>query len=135
MKKLFKDNTPALLIARFVLAFSWIYQGAVPKVICRSPEEIELLEHVIKSNELACTMVVWMGYGEIVFGTVLLFTGRSWVFLLNVFALLILLVYVAVFQPDLFALPFNPLILNVSLIGISLIAYSELRKNKDLAER
>lgn len=135
MKKLFKDNTPALLIARFVLAFSWIYQGAVPKVICRSPEEIELLEHVIKSNELACTMVVWMGYGEIVFGTVLLFTGRSWVFLLNVFALLILLVYVAVFQPDLFTLPFNPLILNVSLIGISLIAYSELRKNKDLAER
>ena len=135
MKKLFKDNTPALLIARLVLAFSWIYQGAVPKVICRSPEEIGLLEHVIKSNELACTMVVWMGYGEIVFGTVLLFTGRSWVFLLNVVAFLILLVYVAVFQPDLFTLPFNPLILNVSLIGISLIAYSELRKNKDLAER
>lgn len=135
MKEVFKDNPPVLLIARLVLAFSWIYQGAVPKIICQSPEEIELLEHVIKANELACAMITWMGYGEIVFGTVLLFTGRAWVFLLNVFALLILLTYVAVFQPGLFALPFNPLILNVSLIGMSLVAYSELRKKKSLAER
>lgn len=135
MKEVFKDNPPVLLIARLVLAFSWIYQGAVPKIICRSPEEIELLEHVIEANELACAMITWMGYGEIVFGTVLLFTGRAWVFLLNVFALLILLTYVAVFQPGLFTLSFNPLILNVSLIGMSLVAYSELRKKKSLAER
>ncbi|MCG8342666.1 MAG: DoxX-like family protein [Chlorobiales bacterium] len=131
----FEKDSAVLLTARAVLAFSWIYQGAVPKIICRNPGELELLQHIIKAEELACSMIVWMGYGEIVFGLFLLFTTRSWVFLLNILALLILLGYVAVFEPDLFALPFNPLILNVSLIGMSLIAYSELRKNRDNAER
>lgn len=135
MMNWFKNNSSVLIISRVVLAFSWIYQGAVPKVICRSPEEIELLEHVVGVYELACAAVTWMGYGEIVFGIVLLFTSRGWVFLLNVLALLMLLGYVAVFQPDLLTLPFNPLILNVSLIGISLIAYGELRKDKTLARR
>ena len=131
----FKENFPVLVTARLVLAFSWIYQGMVPKVICQSPGEIELLEHIVKVHELACTMVIWMGYGEVLFGFLLLFTSRSWVFLLNILALVVLLIYVAVFQPELFTLPFNPLILNVSLIGMSLIAYGELRKNNYRAER
>ncbi|MCW8815543.1 MAG: DoxX-like family protein [Chlorobium sp.] len=135
MTKWFKDSSPILAISRIVLAFSWIYQGAVPKVICRSPGEIQLLEYVIRNNELACSMVVWMGYGEIVFGAFLLVTRRSGVFLLNVLALCTLLVYVAVFEPELLTLPFNPLILNVSLIGMSLIAYLELQKNTGFAER
>ncbi len=130
---LLEKNSPVLLTARLVLAFSWIYQGAVPKVICRSPGEIELLQHVVRINELACSLVVWMGYGEILFGFILLFTTRRWVFLMNISALLMLLGYVAVFEPALFTLPFNPLILNVSLIGMSVIAYSELGKNRDSA--
>lgn len=132
--KLFIKDSPVLLIARAVLAFSWIYQGAVPKVICSSPGEIDLLMHVIGIEELACRMVVWMGYGEIIFGLILLFTVRAWVFMLNVFALLLLLGYVAVFQPDLLTLPFNPMIMNVSLIGMSLVAYMELRKKKNGAD-
>ena len=132
---IFRESSPVLLISRVVLAFSWIYQGAVPKVICRSPAEIELLRYVIKIEELACTMILWIGYGEILFGIILLFTNRGWIFLLNVPALLILLGYVAVFHPALLTLPFNPLILNVSLIGMSLIAYSELGKAGEHAER
>ncbi|ASQ90618.1 hypothetical protein CHL67_06485 [Prosthecochloris sp. GSB1] len=123
---LFRDNPPILLICKVVLAFSWIYQGAVPKIVCRSPGEAALLGHVVKAYELACSLVTWMGYGEILFGLFLLFTFRSWVFLFNILALFLLLVYVALFQPDLFTLPFNPLTLNVSLIGVSLIAFMEL---------
>ncbi len=134
MKSL-KENTPALAVSRVVLAFSWIYQGAVPKIACQSPGEIELLSHVVGVYELACSLLTWMGYGEILFGIVLLFTFRSWVFLLNIIALLILLIYVAVFQPDLFTLPFNPLTLNVSLIGVSLIAYTELAKHHRFGKR
>lgn len=130
-----KENTPALAVSRVVLAFSWIYQGAVPKIACQSPGEIELLGHVVRTYELACSLVTWMGYGEILFGIVLLFTFRSWVFLLNIIALLILLLYVAVFQPGLFILPFNPLTFNVSLIGVSLIAYMELAKHHRFGKR
>ncbi|MBO8092195.1 MAG: DoxX-like family protein [Prosthecochloris sp.] len=127
-KKLFAGETPALLIARVSLGFSWIYQGAVPKIACQSPGEIELIGHVIGIYEYACRFVTVMGYAEIVFGIVLLFTRWVWVFVANSAALLMLLVYVAVFQSDLFTLPFNPLTLNIALIGLSCIAFLELKK-------
>ena len=130
--KLLANDSRALLISRIVLAFSWIYQGAVPKLICRSPGEIELLQHVVVSGELACTLLMWMGYGEIAFGLLLFFTRNAWFFILNVLALLMLLVYVAIFQPDLLVLPFNPAILNLSLCGVSLIAIDELKKQRDV---
>lgn len=129
------NSTPILLLSRFILAFSWIYQGAVPKLICRNPVEIELLRHVFVHEELACLLVVWMGYGEIVFGFLLLFTRQGWLFLLNIAGLLILLAYVAVFQPALLTLPFNPVILNVSLVGVSLIAYIELVNESRFGKR
>ncbi len=132
--KLFANDSGALLISRIVLAFSWIYQGAVPKLICMNPGEIELLQHVVVSGELACTLVMWMGYGEIAFGAFLFFTRNAWFFILNIAALLMLLFYVAIFQTDLLVLPFNPVILNLSLCGLSLIAIIELRKQRDARE-
>ncbi|MEE9904765.1 DoxX-like family protein [Chlorobium sp.] len=122
---------PALLISRMALGFSWIYQGAVPKLVCRSSGEIELLGHVIPVYEWACMAVSWMGAGEIIFGLILLFARRLWVFLFNIVALAALLVYVLIFEPYLFTEPFNPLTLNVSLICLSLIAIIELKKAKE----
>jgi hypothetical protein len=119
---------PVLLISRIALAFSWIYQGAVPKLVCRSSGELELLGHVIPVYEWACKAVGWMGAAEIVFGMILLFTGRLRVFWFNIVALVSLLFYVLIFEPYLFAEPFNPLTLNVSLIALSLIAIFELKK-------
>ncbi|MBM3422109.1 MAG: DoxX-like family protein [Chlorobi bacterium] len=124
-------SPPALLISRMALSFSWIYQGAVPKLACRSSGEIDLLGHVIPVYEWACMAVGWMGAGEIIFGLILLFTRRIWVYRFNIVALTALLVYVLIFEPDLFTEPFNPLTLNVSLIGLSLIAILELKKLKE----
>lgn len=78
----------------------------------------------------ACQAVFWMGVGEILFGIVLLFTRWSWVFWLNVAALMALLCFVALFEPTMFTLPFNPLTLNVSLIALSVIAAVELKNQK-----
>ncbi|MBF0586164.1 DoxX-like family protein [Prosthecochloris sp. N3] len=130
LKSLYRGESPVLLVSRFALAFSWIYQGAVPKIACQSPGEIELIGHVLTVYEFACQAVTFMGYAEILFGVVLLLTRRGWVFILNSVILLSLLLYVAVFQPDLFALPFNPLTLNTALIGLSVIAFHELQQKK-----
>lgn len=119
---------PVLLISRIALAFSWIYQGAVPKLVCRSSGEIELLGHVIPVYQWACMAVGWMGAGEILFGLFLLVARRAWVFGLNIAVLSALLLYVLLFEPALFTEPFNPLTLNVSLIGLSLIAILELKQ-------
>ncbi len=132
----FSKQTPALLLCRFALAFSWVYQGAVPKIACQSSGEIDLLGHVIPVYQWACEAVFWIGVAEILFGLFLLVASWRWVFLLNVVTLAGLLVFVALFEPTMYSLPFNPLTLNVSLIALSVIAVLELNKSKakDLIE-
>jgi hypothetical protein len=123
------------MICRVALAFSWIYQGAVPKIVCMSSGEVELLGHLIPVYQWACTAVTWMGVGEIIFGLVLLIAVWDWVFWLNIVTLSGLLLYVLLFEREMFTLPFNPLTLNVSLIALSLIALIELKKTKNREAR
>jgi hypothetical protein len=124
------NQTPTLLVCRAALAFSWIYQGAVPKIICRSSGETDLLSHIIPVYQWACIAVTWMGIAEIIFGILLLVASLSWLFWLNVLTLIGLLCFVALFEPVMFTLPFNPLTLNLSLIALSVIAVLELKKLK-----
>ncbi len=125
-------ETPVLLLCRAALSFSWIYQGAVPKIVCQSRGEIDLLGHILPVYQWACQAVFWMGIGEILFGLFLLVTRLPLVFWLNIAALTALLGFVALFEPTMFTLPFNPLTLNVSLIALSVIAVGELEKSKTL---
>lgn len=123
----FLQQSRTLLISRIVLAFSWIYQGMVPKIVCKSPGEVNLIAPVAPIYQVACSLITWMGYGEIVFGILLLVAGR-WAFRMNVLVLLLLLGWVAFVEPSMFTLPFNPLTLNLALIGLSLIALNDLKK-------
>ncbi len=133
--RFFSNQTLTLLLCRAALALSWIYQGAVPKIVCQSRGEIDLLGHVIPVYQWACEALLWMGAAEILFGLFLLVARWSWVFWLNVAALVGLLCFVALFEPTMFLLPFNPLTLNVSLIALSVIAVLELKNNNpDLNE-
>jgi DoxX-like family len=124
------NQTPALLTCRAALAFSWIYQGAIPKISCQSRGETDLLRHLIPVYQVACEAVFWLGAAEILFGLLLLVAAWQWVFWLNMTALIGLLLFVALFEPAVFVLPFNPLTLNVSLIALSVIALLELKKLK-----
>ncbi len=130
--RFFSNQTPVLLLCRFALAFSWVYQGAVPKIVCQSKGETELLGHIIPVYQWACEAVLWMGVAEILFGLFLLVARWRWVFWFNAAALVGLLCFVALFEPTMFSLPFNPLTLNVSLIALSVIALLELKKLKNL---
>jgi hypothetical protein len=130
--RLFVNQTPSLLICRLALAFSWVYQGAVPKIVCQSRGELDLLGHLIPVYQWACEAVFWIGMAEILFGLFLLVAVWRWVFWLNIAALTGLLLFVVLFEPEMFTLPFNPLTLNVSLIALSVIALLELKKLKPL---
>ncbi len=125
-------ESSVLILCRVALAFSWIYQGAVPKLYCMSSGEVELLGHIIPVYRWACIAVSWMGAGEIVFGLYLLVARRNWVFWFNIVTLCMLLLFVGIFEPGMLTLPFNPLTLNVALIALSLIAILELNNTKRL---
>jgi len=126
----FSNQTPVLLLCRAALAFSWIYQGAVPKIVCQSKGEVDLLGHVIPVYQWVCEAIFWIGAGEILFGLLLLAAAWSWVFWLNIVTLTGLLLFVLLFEPAMFTLPFNPLTLNVSLIALSVIALIEMNNLK-----
>ncbi|TLU54514.1 MAG: hypothetical protein FDX02_04635 [Chlorobium sp.] len=127
---LISRETPVLLLCRAALSFSWMYQGAVPKIVCRSGGEIELIGHIIPDYQWACQAVFWMGVAEILFGLFLLVTRWRGAFWINVAALIGLLFFVALFEPTMFTLPFNPLTLNVALIALSVIAAGELKTSQ-----
>ncbi|MEI8186648.1 MAG: DoxX-like family protein [Chlorobiaceae bacterium] len=126
----FSNQSPALILCRIVLAFSWIYQGAVPKIVCQSRGEIDLLGHVIPLYQWVCEAIIWIGAGEILFGLLLLVAASTWLFRFNIVALTGLLLFVLLFEPAMFTLPFNPLTLNISLIALSVIALIEMNKIK-----
>jgi hypothetical protein len=121
----FARQSPVLLVSRIALAFVWIYQGVVPKLVCQSPVELGLLEHLGPLFGFLCSV---MGYGEVLFGLLLLLTPWRWPFVLNIVAMLGLLVYVSLTEPRLLTEPFNPVTLNVALIALSITALVSMSK-------
>jgi hypothetical protein len=117
----FRHQSPVLTVSRVALAFVWIYQGLVPKLVCQSPIELGLLSHLGPAFGFLCSV---MGYGEMLFGLLLLLTPWRWPFVLNIVAMLGLFSFVSVTEPALLVQPFNPVTLNVALIALSITACS-----------
>ena len=62
------------------------------------------------------------GVGEVIFGLVFIYFYKSrMVILLNIYALTLLLIFVAILQPMLLVEAFNPVTPNIPLIALSLI--------------
>jgi uncharacterized membrane protein YphA (DoxX/SURF4 family) len=120
------DRQPLVAwISRVALAFVWIYQGLVPKLVCQSPVELGLLSHLGPMFGFLCSV---MGYGEVLFGLLILLSPWRWPFLLNIAAMLGLFGFVSLTEPQLLVQPFNPVSLNVAVIALSITAFISIRK-------
>jgi len=65
------------LTARLALAFVWLYQGIVPKLILRHPDELALLRNAGLSVPAAGIACAGIGCFEVVVGLALLLVWRS----------------------------------------------------------
>lgn len=116
-------------IARFIIAFSWLYHGIFPKLI-----EVASLEKVITasfgfSDEISYLVTKSAGVGEVIFGLLFfVFYRNRTLVLLNIAALSGLLLFVALFQPQILIEAFNPVTTNITLIGLSVVLLRELKK-------
>lgn len=109
-------------IVRVTLAFIWIYQGLVPKLLCPDTGEIAVLQssHLFHGSELIVARLV--GIGEIVFGVLLLWRWQSrFLLLLNVILLTVLGAGALLSQPRIFVAPFNPMTLNLAMAALAVI--------------
>lgn len=127
-----KGLHPRLLIRKsiihclvcLILSFVWIYQGFVPKILFTHPEEMRMLSVLIGSNENGILALKIIGFLEIGFGITWLLPFQKQKLLLLHIIILIGLTIAAGFTNILsFIQPFNPITLNLILIGLSAIGY------------
>ncbi|MGE7884611.1 DoxX-like family protein [Bacillus sp. NPDC094077] len=127
-----KELHPSLLIRRtitywlvcFLFAFVWIYQGIVPKIIFSHPEEVKMLSILIGSNESSIFILKIVGLLEIIWGVMwLLPLQKRKLFILHIGMLIGLTIVAGFTNIASFTQPFNPITLNLLLIGLSIVGY------------
>lgn len=110
------------LTARVTLGIIFLYHGAVPKILFLSDVEVQMIQaHAIT---LPYERVAFVGgIAEIALGFALIFLrSRNWPVLVALVALVVLLLDVAVFLPELLVEAFGPVSTNIAGIGLCLIA-------------
>jgi hypothetical protein len=107
--------------ARIVLAFIWIYQGLFPKLLFKDSGELAILAGSGLFNGYEWLVLTLIGWAEILFGVLFVLLWR-WPSLFSgtILLMVILAIGAAMSQPDLLVAPFNPITLNIALIGLSL---------------
>lgn len=109
----------------FLLAFVWFYQGFVPKLIVSHPEEVNMLSATIGSSIDAIMAVQFVGIAEMLFGLIWLFPfNKRKLFIVHAGIILVLTVTAWLANPNSFIQPFNPITLNLLMIGLSIIGYA-----------
>jgi hypothetical protein len=116
-------------VCRGSVAFVWIYQGLVPKLLGPHVDELAMANIL----GLGPTITPWVsraaGVGEIAFGLVLWVAYRQrWVWQLTLLAMLAAQVFTTLATPQLLVAAFNSTTIDVALAALAAIALIELRR-------
>ena len=112
----------SLVLARATVAFVWIYQGLVPKILFPNTGELEIFRStgIFPGKEL--TGVVALGVAQALLGVYHLVAWKSraplWAGLVS---LAVLGTGGLISRPDLMILPFNPVSLILMMAALSVI--------------
>lgn len=107
-------------IARYILGFSWIYQGFFPKIFRLDSLEYDMTSRLGLSHEATLILIRAMGVAEILFGLLLiLFYKKAFLQKLNILALAGLLLVALFTMPAILLTAFNPVTTNLPLIALS----------------
>jgi hypothetical protein len=111
-------------LARLTLAFVWLYQGLVPKLIARHPDELRMLLDGGLAPAAAQSALTAIGLAEVGMALAVLFSWRKrWVLLVNILFMAAALLGVAMNSPAYLFAAFNPVVLNVCVVVLSLMGY------------
>ncbi|MEQ8633360.1 DoxX-like family protein [Gimesia maris] len=112
-------------LARLAVAFVWLYQGLVPKLIARHADELAMLTDAEITASAAPTLLLIAGIAEVVLGVaVLVCFRRRWPLVLTVLLMLLATIGVAISSPQYLSAAFNPVSLNLLLAVVALLGLS-----------
>ena len=125
-----RDQTIAHAVAVVTVAFVWIYQGLVPKVLFPHSGELEMVEATQLAIPNIRLFVGVLGVCEILFGiAVLRWWRQRWPFILTMLGMPLLLIGALLGDPIGLQRPFNPVTLNIAmcaLAGMALLTRNDL---------
>lgn len=109
-------------VINVVLAIIWIYQGLVPKILFPDSGELEILQGSGLFSGYEPTILFCIGVGEILFGLLFLLVSSKLIHYVNIVGLIVLALGAIGSQAEIFVAPFNPISLNLAMIGLSVVA-------------
>jgi uncharacterized membrane protein YphA (DoxX/SURF4 family) len=111
-------------VARIVLSFIFVYQGIVPKLLASHASELEMLANGGLSAAHARFTLMAVGVAEVVLGMILLLAWhRRWPLTVVLVLMAATLVGVAATSPGVFTSAFNPVVLNVAVAALAVVAW------------
>lgn len=128
-----KIFTSPLRSIQLSLIFLWLYQGLVPKILFQSVAEIAIWQNMGFELNLAKIMVGLSGLAEMIFG--LLFLKWNHFIILhciNIVGLIFLLVLIILTDPLQLTTAFNPMVMNLAMLMLSVLAIQLLQLQKKL---
>jgi hypothetical protein len=106
--------------SRAAISIIWLWQGLVPKLLLNHADERAMMA----AAHLSMRLVPVMGLIEIAIAAfaILSWRKRSF-FVFNILAMAAALANVALMSPSYLVAPFNPVTLNLAMIGLSVVGY------------
>ncbi|NNH00556.1 DoxX-like family protein [Acinetobacter sp. ANC 5414] len=123
-----------LQLIQITLAVLWIYQGLIPKILFQSSAEIGIWQTIGLELHLAKIAVALSGMIEIMFGyTFLIWQKAAFIHQLNILGLSGLLLLIMFTDPLQLTTAFNPVVMNIAMIALSMLAIQLLNLSKQQA--
>ena len=115
-------------LCNLTVAGIWLYQGIVPKLLGPHPDEIAMSKALGILTDLQASVSYAAGVGEVLLGLcVLFFSHRAWPQLVSAVATAVLLGFVAIYTPRYLIGAFNPVVMNIASIALSMVALLAFR--------
>lgn len=109
-------------VCRVAIAFVWLYQGLVPKLLYLHEDELAMSMAAGFSHSGAVKVAIAGGVLEIGMAVlVLAFWRHRWPLYLTAIAMLGLLCFVILVQPELLVAAFNPVTTNIAVLALSMV--------------
>ena len=114
------NNSQLSKFINLSLAFLWGYQGLIPKILFINPDEIAIWQTFGFSYAQAQLAGRGSGILECIFALLFLLSSSKYLHYLSIFSLVFLLALVAFLIPDSLIRAFNPVVMNLAMISLSI---------------
>lgn len=109
-------------ICRGTIAFVWFYHGLIPKLLYLHEDELAMNMATGLAHADAVQLATVAGVLEILMAVVvILFWRQRWPLLLTASAMVGLLAFVSLAQPELLVAAFNPVTSNLAVLALSIV--------------